>query len=1165
MTRVLIAHAEGEEDLAAKIAGPIAQAGYEVLHYGTILVGESLGEEASKAIAEGSPVVLCGTVAALGTGWAYRVVLAARGHSGARIFALQMEKNAYLDMLTLDHKVARYWEDPGRAVSELVAALSRYYPPGAPGDRQVLHDLDHRYREIALRTCDIVDLANLPIGDRDLVTKELLLRSLYVSLRVSVDIPPGVVEAEDLEHRLLEMESRRGTEGRPADSGTRHSVGERLQASKRLVVLGDPGSGKSTMLRWIATAYLLRLRSDPDWSQLPDVATLPDADLLPLLIRCRELDETRDLGSLERIIRQNLCTSGFSDEEAGKLTGSLLDGLRDGRVLLLIDGLDEISDPAARARFCRQIDKIHVAYPKSSIIVTSRIVGYKEMGLRITRGFEHVTVLDLTPEDKDDFARRWCVVAEPLPRQELATRQLISDIHSTDRIERLTGNPMLLTTMALVKKKVGKLPSRRADLYREAVDVLLNWRSDVDERIDRYEALPQLQYLAYAMCEAGVQRLREDEVVDAFERMRRDFPKVRDARRHSPMSFLRLLERRTGILAESGLVRHQGRLVPVYEFRHLTFQEYLAGLALVEGRYPGRDVERSLADQVARLAARTGSENPLGFVGDRAVSEAWREALRLCVMSCNDDDVDSVLRAIARPLQGEDAAVTARPRAVLACSCLSDEPNVSEEVAGEILDRFVAEVTEKDGLGSFITTADRAAGEVAGCLWGSQLSRRLVTAWLGDVEERMGMAGLAAMVLGSTVPDDEPGAKNWTENQVGLLREPQTEVAAEAALALMHVAFKQRAPLIPGLVPGLKALLRRGPGEAVAGAWALGWLTGNSPGRVRPGGPWTTTPEDRAELADVITTAGVPPQAVNFLLWHIDEPTAAACPDLAVAVMRGFAAADHKTRAALADHFVRVCPGMDDPVLPLTRHPKAAVRADAAFLLARLNSTAALDALLALLTDADDSRWMQAVEALGTLGDTRAAGPLLALLPDSAGRLRTLIAITLGRLREPRALEPLLELLSEFRGADLHGVPQALARLGDPRAVGPLLRVLGTDPPFDPTDALVAALAALGEPGAVAAFRGAMASKDAEERREALWSLARLEAEATDRTLLSADLDGESPAIDPRTVISTRAVSKAAAALALPEDEIRARYERLAQRYPLKLSWLRRRPKAKTP
>ena len=90
--KVLIAHAKGEQELAEQLAEPIRAAGYAVAHEGTVLVGESVVAEASKLLSEGVPVVLCGTVRAVGTKWARQVVNAARlNNRGVKIFIVQME------------------------------------------------------------------------------------------------------------------------------------------------------------------------------------------------------------------------------------------------------------------------------------------------------------------------------------------------------------------------------------------------------------------------------------------------------------------------------------------------------------------------------------------------------------------------------------------------------------------------------------------------------------------------------------------------------------------------------------------------------------------------------------------------------------------------------------------------------------------------------------------------------------------------------------------------------------------------------------------------------------------------------------------------------------------------------------------------------------------
>ncbi|MFB1488585.1 MULTISPECIES: NACHT domain-containing NTPase [unclassified Thiocapsa] len=147
------------------------------------------------------------------------------------------------------------------------------------------------------------------------------------------------------------------------------SVGERLGAVRRLVLLGDPGAGKSTLLRWLATAYLLRLQQAPDWADLPDVASLPDADWLPILIRCRDLPPEAD--TLDDMLQHSLRRSEVPGEQCEPLRRLLRDKLERGDALLLIDGLDEITEPGARVRFASHLETIHRAFDGAPMVVTS--------------------------------------------------------------------------------------------------------------------------------------------------------------------------------------------------------------------------------------------------------------------------------------------------------------------------------------------------------------------------------------------------------------------------------------------------------------------------------------------------------------------------------------------------------------------------------------------------------------------------------------------------------------------------------------------------------------------------------------------------------------------------------------------------------------------------
>ncbi len=365
-------------------------------------------------------------------------------------------------------------------------------------------------------------------------------------------------------------------------------------------------------------------------------------------------------------------------------------------------------------------------------------------------------MVDLSHEDKDDFARRWCALTERPERQEDAAEELIRDMHSNDRIERLTGNPMLLTTMALIKRKLNRLPQRRVDLYEKAVEVLLNWRSAVDKPLDPREALPQLEYLAHAMCAEGIQQIREDQILDLLRRVREEYPNIRPLRQHSPEEFLGLLERRTGLLIQSGHTRHKGRSEPVYEFCHLTFQEYLAAIALVQGHYQSRDRSKSLAEVIAPLAGELENYGRDWLLAkeDKAVVENWREALHLCVAACNDDDVDAALLAILHPLPGETD--TARARAVQAASCLTDEPNMNEKTAHKILRGLSEQVREDDADGRYTILSD-AVVKLANSRWATLLSECLLDEFfLREGEERYDLGWLFAMVQRIQLQLDRP-------------------------------------------------------------------------------------------------------------------------------------------------------------------------------------------------------------------------------------------------------------------------------------------------------------------------------------------------------------------------------------------------------------------------
>ncbi len=214
--------------------------------------------------------------------------------------------------------------------------------------------------------------------------------------------------------------------------------------------------------------------------------------------------------------------------------------------------------------------------------------------------------------------------------------------------------------------------------------MLLKWRSEVDLPLDQHEARPQLAYLAYEMCFRGVPRLDQTAVLRTLERMRTEFPNLEDIRRQTPASFIRQVEARTALLIQAGHERVAGVLIPIYEFRHLSFQEdscCLGNGGRIRTEIPS---SRELVTLVGELADRFLARDTSGA---QELANIWTEVIRLCIADCRHEDVDPCLLAVL----GQEGD---RPRAVIAGLCLADEPkNVSPNVATKIL-RAVANIAD---------------------------------------------------------------------------------------------------------------------------------------------------------------------------------------------------------------------------------------------------------------------------------------------------------------------------------------------------------------------------------------------------------------------------------------------------------------------------------------
>lgn len=479
---------------------------------------------------------------------------------------------------------------------------------------------------------------------------------------------------------------------RPPWEPSAKAIGALIQATPRLVVRGDPGSGKTTVLRYLALSCARSLRANAaegdnskaalrrfGWKRAPFPIFVP----LNLLADVGRWPEERRL--VEEIVA-TLPVELRRHYPSGFLEGQL----RRGNCLILFDGFDELGSPGARGKMSRLIGDMADAYnhPQNRFLVSTRIVGYE--GQLNGHGFQVHNVKELDGDAVRELVnRRYRAVAlsEGYGRSEEEKKALqaqyaekadglLADLRRNEGLRALTVNPLLLSLITLVHMVQVVLPEQRHLLYRDCVEILTErWQmrkraeagmetARQPDELSLDQKITLLQEIALMMqqrrdgseSQAVIPR---DEVRAHIAARLPDFvaaylPEEAQARGQEctrrANALLENIREESGILIEKGL---DAAGEPVIGFSHLTFQEYLAADALRERPH----------------------QRP-GFYAN-LFNPTWRETLLLYVAMGDAGAV--VQRAL-----DDDGQMPLR-RYLLAGRCLAEKVTIDAGLRGQVL------------------------------------------------------------------------------------------------------------------------------------------------------------------------------------------------------------------------------------------------------------------------------------------------------------------------------------------------------------------------------------------------------------------------------------------------------------------------------------------------
>lgn len=336
-----------------------------------------------------------------------------------------------------------------------------------------------------------------------------------------------------------------------------------------LMILGQPGAGKSTFLRKIG---LEALKGKSGQIQ---------GEIIPVLLELKQF--TTNKVDIYNIIEQEFisCQLPLAKEFTNQL-------LRRGKLLLLLDGLDEVPNK----NFELVIDKIQEfvkEYKQNKFVISCRTAAYRQK----FQNFKEFIIADFDDQQIQQFIKNWFY--SQVDKQLGTDQKCWNKINTQEATKELARTPLLLTFLCLEYDESQDLPKNRATLYGNALDILLR-RWAAEKRLPYEPIYPQLDINSEKIMLAKIayDNFATDKLFFSQPEVLNQIQKVLDNNDNAPknLDVGKILD---AITIEQGILVERAR--DVFSFSHLTLQEYLTAQHIYDNRLVEKLVPEHLTDK----------------------------------------------------------------------------------------------------------------------------------------------------------------------------------------------------------------------------------------------------------------------------------------------------------------------------------------------------------------------------------------------------------------------------------------------------------------------------------------------------------------------------------------------------------------------------------------
>ena len=476
------------------------------------------------------------------------------------------------------------------------------------------------------------------------------LEKVFVPLRVAPEsvgnISNALIQSQDSPKGVVLSKPEEGLS--IWDFLVASSKPEQYYSYRTIVIIGAPGTGKTTLLENLTLTYAKNTQHSKH-KQAPK--------LTPILLYLRDIGKT--ITNSPQLSLGELLEQHQSVRELKPPSNWFQYQLRFKSCLVMLDGLDEVADGEQRRVISHWVNQQILNYPHARFILTSRPFGYRNAPVE---GIN--TVLEVQPfnlEQMERFIYNWYLQNEIMShvgKEDAGVRNtasqkaanLIRPIKNISSLAAMALNPLLLTMIATVHAYRGALPDKTVELYGEICDVLLGRRREAKgiwDNIRPNQKKVILQVLALGLMQ---RKTREFTLQLGCSIIQAELAKIAGSNLKAAV-FLEKIKHESALLVE--------REKDKYEFAHKSFQEYLAAVQIKES-----NLEHILITNIN--------------------NDWWEETIRL--YAAINDSTNIIRAALANP-----SIISLR----IAFDC-SEEGRCEPEVREQLLEKLDAGLESSD-------------------------------------------------------------------------------------------------------------------------------------------------------------------------------------------------------------------------------------------------------------------------------------------------------------------------------------------------------------------------------------------------------------------------------------------------------------------------------------